>query len=592
MLGHPTRRGARRVVAIRHFLGRSRIILVLLLLAALAGSGWGGLWAYRKFKVARSGALAEMAVSYLQEGKPAEARMAVETALRLQPSNAAALRMLARLQAAAGEGAAALETWGKLAGSGGMTLEDLTVYAKSAAAAGESALAERLADAAARGGNSALRHLLRAELKGRKNDPEAVEIELRAAVEVDTTGNAKVMLAKFLLQRPLSEGTATELRGVLRELSERRDVAGAEALAGGLVRGVVPPGEMPEWIAALRSHPAVNSNLLLLADAAELQSTPGGKEGIVDSVVARMEGKPLEERFAGMQWLTRFGEPGRGAALIGRDEALQRREVLMAWMDAQSQSKNWPAVLDVLSQENVPLPGHFLKLYRGRTLKALGRVEEGDREFQEAYGMTISKPDEFREVLAYLILAREDALFERGLAEALKDKDAAAATFRALVPPIAARQDAARLLSAYEIAKGASPELAAELTLQNDMDYLSLVLGRPVDAAAVALRSEGNPRDFALRSTQGLSLLLAGKPQDDLAYLDACEPDVHVASLPPHQKLVVALALAANGRQQEANGVMALVPPFSISRQEVGLLQRYFPQPAAEPAATQKKADK
>ncbi len=531
-------------------------------------------------------------MGYLKDGKPSEARMALETALRLQPANVSALRMLARIQGASGEGAAALQTWGKLAGSGGMTLEDLSAYAVVAAAAGDSALAERLADAAARGGNTALRHMLRAELKGRKNDPEAMEIELRAAVEADKTGNAKAMLARFLLQRPLNNESAAELRGMLRELAARQDATGAEALASGLTRGVVPPAEMSEWIAGLRAHPAVNAGFLLLADAAEVQSTPGEKDRIVASVVARMQGKPLEERFAGLQWLARFGEPAKAAGLITKDEALQRREVLMAWIDVQSQAGNWPAVLDVLSQESVPLPAHFLRLYRGRTLKAMGREEEGNREFQEAYRMAEGNRDDFRQVLGYLSLSGEDALFEQGLAQALRDGGTAAETFRGIVPSIAARQDAARLLKAYEIASSTSPVLASEMTLQNDMDYLSLVLGRPVNAEAVALRSEGNPRDFALRSTQGLALLLAGKPQEALAYLDACEPDVHVASLPPHQKLVVALALAANNRQQEANGVMSLVPPYAVSRQEVELLRRYFQQPSPSPSPIRQKGKK
>jgi hypothetical protein len=121
------------------------------------------------------------------------------------------------------------------------------------------------------------------------------------------------------------------------------------------------------------------------------------------------------------------------------------------------------------------------------------------------------------------------------------------------------------------------------MTFQNDIDYLSLVVGQPVDEAAISLRSEGNPRDFALRSTQGLSLLLAGKRQEALAYLEACEPDVHVASLVPHQKVIVAAALAANGREKEASAVLSLVPPFSVSRQEVELVRRFLPQ---QPAPT------
>ena len=578
MLGQPTRRGARRSVAISQFMKRRRLLIILVLLLLVASSSFGALWVYRKFKAHQSASLTEMAASYLKDRKPSEARMALETALRLQPANAHALRLLAKLQVVSGENAVALGTWGRLAGAGGMTVEDLSIYAQSAASAGEWALAERLADAAARGGNSVLRHMLRAELEGRKNNPVAMEGELRAAVEADKSGNAKAVLARFLLQRPMTADSASELRGLLKELSKRKDVTGAEALANGLTRGLVPLEEFAHWIAGLRNHPGTTPNFLLVADAAEMQFAPTAKDKIVASVVARLQGRPLDERVAGLQWLVRFGEPAKGVGLIGRDEALQRRELLMSWIDAQSVAQNWPAVLDALSQPEVPLPLHFLNLYRGRTLKAMGRDKEGMLELQEAYRTAMKNPEEFRQALAYLNVAGEDALFEQGFSKLLSEEATATESFRALLPSFSVRQDSAHLIKAYQIDKEVSPSLASDLSLQNDMDYLSLVLGRPVDAAVVALRSEGNPRDFALRSTQGLMLLLAGRPQEALACLDACEPDVHVANLPPHQKLVVALTLAANGRASEANSVIALVPPFAMSRQEVELIRRYFPQ--------------
>ena len=584
MLGYTTRRWARRRVALARFPRRRRVLTVLFLLVALAVSGWGGLWGYRKFKARQSVTLTEMAAAYLEEKKPAEARMALDTALRLQPGNIAALRMLAQIQTLTGETGGALQTWGRVAASGGLTLADLSIYAQTAATAGDWALAERLADAAARGGNTALRHMLRAELKGRKNDLAAMEAELRAAVEVDETGNAKAMLARFLLQRPMDAASAVELRGMLRELSARQDGIGAEALASGLTRGLVPREEVEEWIEALRAHPAVNTNFLLLADAVEVQLEPASKDAVVAKVVERMRDTSLEERLAGMQWLVRFGEPAKAAALVTRDEALQQQEGFMAWLDALSMSQDWSTVLDGLSQPSVPFPEHFLTLYRGRTLKAMGRGDEGDREFLDAYNKTAQNPAAFRDVLGYLALAGEDELFYRGLEQALGDDATAPETFRRLVPSLTSRRDSGRLLRAYEIARETSPALASDLILQNDMDYLSLLLGRPVDSAAVALRSEGNPRDFALRATQGLSLLLAGNPREALAYLDACEPDVHVGSLAPHQQVVVAAALAANGREREAYGVMALVSPLSVSQQEVDLLRRYLPLDSQQPS--------
>jgi hypothetical protein len=62
--------------------------------------------------------------------------------------------MLARLREAQGSGQEAMEAMRRLSESGQLTLDDLSTYSMMAARNGDSALAERLADAAARGGES------------------------------------------------------------------------------------------------------------------------------------------------------------------------------------------------------------------------------------------------------------------------------------------------------------------------------------------------------------------------------------------------------------------------------------------------------
>ena len=204
-----------------------RIPVVLALIGGLVG---GGLWAVGKIERRQSRKLTEMAANYLQEGKAEEARMGLETALSLDPRNAKALRMLAGLRRAQGADAEALDAMRRLAESGQMSLDDLVIYTQMAARAGDLALAERLANSAGSGGNTVLRHMLRAELGAAKNDPEAVEKELRAAAEADESGQSKLTLARFLIQRRLNAETAPEVLAMLRGLSSKNDALGAEAL--------------------------------------------------------------------------------------------------------------------------------------------------------------------------------------------------------------------------------------------------------------------------------------------------------------------------------------------------------------------------
>jgi hypothetical protein len=94
----------------------------------------------------------------------------------------------------------------------------------------------------------------------------------------------------------------------------------------------------------------------------------------------------------------------------------------------------------------------------------------------------------------------------------------------------------------------------------------------PVDAQAVALRSEANPRDFSFRVTSAMALLRAGRGKEALKVLEDCEPDVHVESLVPSQRMVVAAALAAGGKPKDAEYVAATILPASLSAQEAVFL--------------------
>ena len=564
------------------WLGRSWWFRSGLILAVLAVGAGAGMWALGKLERRQSHKLVATAVDYLKKGKPEEASMGVETALRLNPQNAEALRMLARLRGAQGAGAESLDAMRRLAESGQLSLADLTTYAVSAARGGDWALAERLADAAARGGNPVLRHLLRAELLTSKNDFPGAEAELRLAAEADKTGNTQASLAKFLITHRLNAETAPEVLELLRGLSARPDELGAEALATAISRGLVPPNEIAGWIASLRTHPKKTSPQLLMADSAEILLNPPAKSEVAKKNAERLAGSPLPDRAAGMQWLFLVGEPSLAASMITRDEALQSQEILSLWLDTQAVQNRWDVILETLDQPNLPLASHNQTLFRGRALIELGRTEEGEKNYQSAYDETFTDLEKFLQTLTYLAAAGQTALFEQGLRATLANPENADKSLRAVVPAIARQRDATKLRRVYELAL-AEPSMAENLTARNDYDYLTLLLGEPVDAHKIALRSQANPRDFSFRLTNALALLRSGQGKQAITELENCEPDVHVAALPPHQKAVVAAALAGSGRREEALQVAAMVPPQALSIQELDLLRTYLAPPQDPP---------
>jgi predicted negative regulator of RcsB-dependent stress response len=398
-----------------------------------------------------------MATEYLQQGKAAEATMSLETAVRLKPNNAEALRLLARLKGATGEGPKSLETWRKVAESGSLTLDDLAQYAAAAARENDWALAERIADAAATGGNPVLRHMIRAELLTSKNDLPGAEAELRLAVEADKTGNARIALARFLMTRRFNAETAPEVLELLREGSKLQDARGVDAIATALRLGLVPPAELPVWINALRAHPQANARALILADTVELQSNPASNPAVLEKMLQRMQGATAADRAAGVQFLILAGEPAQAATLLTRDETIKDREIFSLWLDAQSLTKNWPAILEALAQPNLPLPAYLVKLYSGRALVMSGKEAEGRAAYAEALQQSSQNRADLLQTLAYLNLAGEDQLFEPGLKNLLSDPATAKDSFIKILPSVAMRRDAKRTRRAYEIAAATSP---------------------------------------------------------------------------------------------------------------------------------------
>jgi tetratricopeptide (TPR) repeat protein len=576
MLGYQIRPFVRqRVPLMRLIIRRKWLFLALALLPVIAAC-WGIAWLTPKLKARQSGEFLKVAESYLNTGKTRDAVISLNSSLRLMPDNPAALRLLAKIQTAQG-GPVALDTWGKLLATGKVQLEDLIMCAQVAANQQDWALADRLAAATAITGNKGLPHLIRARLLRLKGDPSLIEAELRQAVEKDETLLSKRALAELLLSQRLNETKSKEAFEILREISAVQDASGAEALASALFKGVVPPDEIPGWIAAIRAHPDSNQRLLCVADYTESLCGLASHDVVVAKLHARVEKAPVKDRAEAMEWLFRMGEPELAAKLLSPSEAQLSESSYTIWLDANSQIGNLPMVLKSLDDTANPIKeGYLIQLYKAGAYVSAGRLEEAAPLFSSAFEHSKEDKEKFLKCLALLNISKRDDLFEKGLEKVLSDSSSAADCFKALLPSTYLRRDSAATLRYYELAAQFSPKLAADIALQNDLLYLKILMGRQEDVEKAAALSQANPMDQSLRITHAFAVFKAGDPAGAMKILKGSEKQMAAITLLPHEKAVVAAILTANDRTKEAELVARMIQPNQLSVQEIQLVQNSF----------------
>jgi len=161
---------------------RIPIRLILLCLLILAGLLAALKWSYDQFRKFQSSRLDAVALSYLKINKIPEAKMTLETAIRLNPKDPVALRLMANLQKGDGKSDSSLASYQQLARSGRMSLADLRPYANLAANQGDMKLARRIAEIAANS-DPMLGHLINSDLSIKEHHVTEAAVELRKAVD-------------------------------------------------------------------------------------------------------------------------------------------------------------------------------------------------------------------------------------------------------------------------------------------------------------------------------------------------------------------------------------------------------------------------
>jgi Tfp pilus assembly protein PilF len=561
----------RSKIRFRRAIRRWRFLLLLFALLLLGGAAYGGYWAYGKILNRQAHALVGRAVEDLKNGKVTEARMGVETALRIKPGHPPATRLLARIQAASGEPEAALATFQKLTDERQLGLDDLKLYAGLAAQKGETQLAGRIAKAVGVNGDPAFPHLLQASTLLQQKKPAEAEAEFRAAVAADPSDATRSALLEFLIKTRRPGQSVQEAAIIIQDFSTRDSALGAQALALGLRTGYMNPDLRGEWIEKLRAHPKVETPGRLLADSAAVAMNPDSKPQIAAGLVEFVKAKPLPDRTAASQWLTKNGEPAKALTLITLDESISRPEPFLVWIDASAAAKNWNESLAALERPDNPLRPHITKLFQGLARKQLGQSAESKAAFQEAIAEAGNDPAKFAEVTTYLLGVNEIALFESNLAKAAAQPALAPDLFARCHPAVLTRRDAGFSLGFLEVLAN-SATLSQDPGFQNDIAHQRLLLGKPAPLDFLEKNHAEQPNNLSTVATLALARMKSSDAKGAMTLFDNYGPDVDARSLPPRILGIYAATLAANGKTDLARKVASIIPGGSLSQQEAEFL--------------------
>ena len=522
----------------------------------------------------QSAKLARLGAEYMAKGDRESARMSARTSLRLAPDNADALRILAEILGSEGRAAEALEVYQKLGETGQATMPEFKNYAVTASKAGYASIADWVGGWVAQQGEPDFPHLMRASMLESEGRTQEAKAEYRLALQAARNDRTKRAMARFLLANSDLGDSDAEVFELLDEITKNNGDAGHEALLVGLLSGVVPVQNRPEWLARLRAHPLANERSLAVADAIEVDADPSAKPRLVAAMIERVFGKSLDDRLLAGRWLLRHGEASQVEKILPLDQARSRPDAFALWIEARAAAGDWQAVLDASESNPQAFPPGMRLLLRGQALKKIGRAGEARADYLRAISECESNPSLLIPALAFLQSDGEGEIFRQHSQPLLANEATALPAIQQLAPALQQRGDAQAVRDFLQFAADAGP-LATYAALQNEMAYLDLVLGRPVTLATLEERERNFPDDPAFRFTLALAQLRQGRKAE--AIVTAGAQKLRVRDLAPQHQLIIACILAANGQTPKASRIREMLQMPPLTRQERELLAEYLP---------------
>ena len=523
---------------------------------------------YHWLKAKRANQFAAEGDELVQAGKWNDAAGKYRAALQMDPINYHGLRGAARLALKA-ERPEATGLWEQVARLPQATVEDREESANLLINAGQLVPAGKILDPLLKG-NPDTKTLLLASRYSTKNgeNPKAIEFARLAAKRAPNDDAPQFQLAQLLAQST-SQSEQAEARQILWRLAGKEGEyrhAAIEALA----RAPQLSNDEKKRVLELLSASSNNISDDLLAADMRVQIQPDDADRVSDQEIERWKNGSTDQLIQLARWLNVHQQFERVLSLFSLEQAFENNPLLLTRLDALAGLQRWNVIDEVLNRREVTLDPCVIESFRARSAAERGASLDAEMHWNHAISLAGSDKEKLRFVAnfaeqshagdaaleAYDELARfpEEAKVAYLGAERIGRKTGDPATERAAAEKMAA----------------ASPD---DPNAANRLTYLNLLLGKDVDAnvGTATKLAEKYPDRLAYRVTAALGYLRQKNPGAAIAQFNAPVP-IDWSRTQPAWRAVYAATLAANGRKEEAQAMIATIPLDRLNSEERALV--------------------
>jgi hypothetical protein len=408
-------------------------------------------------------------------------------------------------------------------------------------------------------------------------DLAAQESELRSALSKSENMETLMAFYEFLLSQPQPKPErSAELVRIMDKITKldpsRKSL---ELCVNTISSGGLETDDALGLIQIIRIHPASDPASFLFADKLQLDLQPTSRSLILQGLVKRLLALSLMERLPAVDWLIDIQEPTLAQAALPLPDAIASPKTFEMWIEVAIALKQWSAIAQALADPANPLPD-----YRTQALEAtIAGIKGNPAKSRELWTAVLSKnrdrPDIFLELLTSLIRVGEWKVLYQEMPTLLNDQKWAFKAVQTLIPVARQYRDSTIMLEFYRQAMK-SRIIANEETIKDRAGYTRLILGETVPLEELESRAKKYPDNASFRLTYALGLLKTGAKVKALFELKDVEPSIQVHALLPHQKAVYASIVAANGQDEEAQGIIKMISFGSLTRQEEALVSPHL----------------
>lgn len=548
---------------------RFRIVAILLVIGL---AGWFGTPpAYRKVKVWRANQLMAQCDAAAEADNIPRAISLMRQAILMAPGNPGIFQKVRLFNASLGD-PAALGILQSLMMDDKATPEEILIVAEQSLRIRQpvitQAALEKLADH-----SSARRTIVEMRLLALEGNPQdGVELSRAAMEGLPPAESEKILLATAELVLQTNPDVA---RDILRPLAEKPDATGLAALRHLTAQRLALPGSTREdfesLAATIESHPLRNADDSLLVAELRLQANPAARPALLAQLSSQRTSASVDEAIAYSRWLNRRKAHREAIDFIGPDRARSNADWLLVYLDAHAGLDLWSEIFALLENASVAgLSDSIRMLFLARAAKESGDTAKAEEIWLETQrSLVFEKPEVISFIAAYAVRTGERDQAIKAYTTLSRRKETALEGYLGLIRCWPPNAPAAEILPIYQAFVESFPSIP-EAT--NDLTYLQLLTNRELfDATLRALEAHRNtPNTLAPLSIAALAHMRNNEPAKAEALYEG--RFIPWSTAPAPWKTIRAAVLLANGKNTEANELLATIDRSQLRPEERALL--------------------